>query len=282
MSINRQILLSVVVLLAALALFELTELDVAVQDLFYRRDGGGWLVNRGEPVGRAIFYTGPKVAIIVFGCVCGGVWAASYRRPALAEHRLFCIRMVVAIVAVSLAVAALKKATNVYTPAQAKRYGGKKPIVKVLTRKAPGAEGRPGEGWPVGHAAPGFALMMLYHALRRARWRWAGLAIGLGAGWAMGMYQVLKGAHYISHVLISMTLAWVLILLIVRLRFLGGGPGGYHGGCDPSQRGLRPQPRHQAPSSKTQTKAKAQDAKAPKELARPPVWVFGTSGFAFV
>jgi membrane-associated PAP2 superfamily phosphatase len=237
MSVNRQILLSLAVLLGLFALFELTELDVAVQDGFFRRDGGGWVVSREEPIGRAIFYTGAKVAIIVFGCVCAGIWAASYRRPALAEHRLFCMRMVVAIAAVSLAVAALKKATNVYTPAQAQRYGGKKPIVKVLTRNPPGFETRPGEGWPAGHAAPGFALMMLYHALRRPRWRWAGLAMGLGAGWAMGMYQVLKGAHYISHVLISMTLAWVLILLIARFGFVGGGPGGYHGGRRPPAAG---------------------------------------------
>ena len=44
------------------------------------------------------------------------------------------------------------------------------------------------------------------------RGRLRGLAIGLGAGTWMGVYQMLKGAHYLSHTLITALLMWLLFL----------------------------------------------------------------------
>lgn len=41
--------------------------------------------------------------------------------------------------------------------------------------------------------------------------------MGLSWGWAMGAYQMLKGAHYLSHILVTMLLAWIGFLLIQRL-----------------------------------------------------------------
>jgi membrane-associated PAP2 superfamily phosphatase len=46
--------------------------------------------------------------------------------------------------------------------------------------------------------------------------RWAGLALGLAAGWIVGIYQMLKGVHYLSHTIVTMFLAWMIILIVSR------------------------------------------------------------------
>jgi hypothetical protein len=33
-------------------------------------------------------------------------------------------------------------------------------------------------------------------------------------GWAMGFYQMLKGAHFLSHTFVTMSIAWIWILFI--------------------------------------------------------------------
>lgn len=44
-------------------------------------------------------------------------------------------------------------------------------------------------------------------------WRFAVLTFGLGLGWWMGGYQMLKGAHYLSHTVTTMLGAWLVVLL---------------------------------------------------------------------
>ncbi len=56
--------------------------------------------------------------------------------------------------------------------------------------------------------------MALYFMASRKRARMLGLAVGISAGWIMGLYQMLCGQHYLSHTIISMQIAWIIILLI--------------------------------------------------------------------
>ena len=54
--------------------------------------------------------------------------------------------------------------------------------------------------------------------LRRSRLgRWAGLSLALGLGWWMGGYQMLKGAHYLSHTVVTMLLAWIVLFALRRV-----------------------------------------------------------------
>jgi membrane-associated PAP2 superfamily phosphatase len=57
--------------------------------------------------------------------------------------------------------------------------------------------------------------MALYFVLTGGA-RWLGLACGLAAGWSVGIYQMLKGAHYLSHTVVTMIVAWLLILVASR------------------------------------------------------------------
>ena len=58
--------------------------------------------------------------------------------------------------------------------------------------------------------------MMLFFAFPR-RLRWFGLALGLAVGWWMGLYQMLRGQHFLSHTLFTMIGAWMIIVLIAAI-----------------------------------------------------------------
>jgi membrane-associated PAP2 superfamily phosphatase len=66
--------------------------------------------------------------------------------------------------------------------------------------------------------------MVLYFLLPERQRMW-GLALGLAAGWSLGTYQMLKGAHFLGHTVASMFFSWLVILGILQVeRFFTGSP----------------------------------------------------------
>jgi membrane-associated PAP2 superfamily phosphatase len=78
------------------------------------------------------------------------------------------------------------------------------------------ADGAGGRCFPSGHALAGFAffsLAFLWQPLQPRRAAWFALA-ALGAGLLFGAAQVLRGAHFVSHVLWSGWACWLLCGLV--------------------------------------------------------------------
>lgn len=211
----RQGLIAAGLLLACLVLFETTSLDLVVQDLLFDADTGSWLVDRDSPLPRFLLYDGPK-AVLGGWLVCV---ALSLVRPGWCptlspfdRRRAFYVLACVALIPGTVAL--LKASTNVYYPYKVERYGGRLPYRKAIHS----LRQRPGEprsrGWPAGHASGGFALLCLAFAARTRRGRRLGAAAGLTAGWVTGFYQMAKGAHYLSHTVVTLLLAWLLAALL--------------------------------------------------------------------
>lgn len=206
-------------LVAALALFEFTPLDLVVQDWCYDFAAGRWVVDGNEPVGRFWFYNGPKFGVILtgVGLIALGLGPARWR------VRLGFGRRAIGVAVLTLAtVPALvgfgKSTTNIFFPSEIRRYGGDVPYVRLFeAHPAQAGETRRGHGFPAGHASGGFALIALAGLRPERRWRLFGWALGLGAGWWMGGYQMLKGAHYLSHTVVTMVLAWIILLAWQRI-----------------------------------------------------------------
>ena len=220
MSGYKIILIHLGLLLGIICLFEFTDLDLVFQDHFYILEKHQWLVNKHALIPRLIFYTGIKVFIIALGALCFMGWVLSFRIKKVSGYRHFCMLMSLSLGIVPLSVSVLKDVSNVYTPSQIMRYGGDKPYLKVLEKNNQDNKSdkkSKGKGWPAGHASGGFSLMALYYAISKRKYRTMGLFIGLAVGWAMGFYQILKGAHFLSHTLVTMSIAWIWILLINRL-----------------------------------------------------------------
>ncbi|MBN1844163.1 MAG: phosphatase PAP2 family protein [Sedimentisphaerales bacterium] len=218
MSYTRQLILYLACLAGVIGLFEFTGADLAVQDCFYIQDLGCWIVDRHEPVLRLLFYTGPKAMLIALGAGCFAGWLWSRRDERLRRQGRQCLLLALSLAVVPLTISGLKSLSNVQTPNKTERYGGRHPYRHLLEAYPEGAApASRGRGWPAGHASGGFALMMLYFVFSRKSTRSLGLLMGLAAGWIMGLYQSLNGQHFLSHTMITMLIAWIVILSIHRL-----------------------------------------------------------------
>jgi len=172
-------------------------LDHWFQGFFW--DGKAWLIPHDHPLGDALAYRGPKALIIIWAVllILAAVFARRVRMRAL--FVLACLA-VVPVVATQL-----RAVTNMATPLELKTYGG---VCEPLLLFEPKPAGYPSHAFPAGHASGGFALMGLYWILGTRRWR--GLALGLGVGSWMGLYQIARGEHFLSHTLATAVLAWLL------------------------------------------------------------------------
>ncbi|RXK54458.1 phosphatase PAP2 family protein [Oleiharenicola lentus] len=210
---------AVLVLAVALACFELTGTDLWLQDRFYDPGTGRWLVDAADPLGRLVFYDGPKGLIILtaVALLVLALGPARWRERWRFGRRDLWVA-VLTLVSVPVLAGWGKDTTNTFCPSEIRRYGGDVPYVKVFERYPENDRpARRGRGFPAGHASGGFALLGLMWLRRSSAWRLGGLALGLGAGWWMGGYQMLKGAHFLSHTIVTMLLAWIVMLLWRRV-----------------------------------------------------------------
>lgn len=124
-----------------------------------------------------------------------------------------------ATVATLLAVPALKRLSATSCPWDVVDYGGAVPWVSHWAWTV--VDGGPGHCFPSGHAVTAFAFLVPALAGRRAHPRAArrALAAVLAAGFAFGAVQMLRGAHYLSHVLWS---GWLCAALAVAADTLLG------------------------------------------------------------
>jgi len=206
-------------LAAAFALFEFTGVDLAVQDLLFDSDTRRWLVDATNPLGRLVFYDGPKALIILtaVGVLTLALGPAAWRTRLGFARRDLWVALLTLVTVPSLAGLG-KSTTNTFCPSEIRRYGGDVPYVKVCEPyPADDLPARKGRCFPAGHASGGFALLGLMWLRRTRGWKLAGLAVGLGTGWWMGGYQMAKGAHYLSHTVVTMLLAWIVLLLWRRV-----------------------------------------------------------------
>jgi len=196
-------------LAAVLALFELTDLDLWLQDHFYNFETRRWVVDEKDPLGRLVFY----VWVFALTTLTLAAGPARWRdRFGLNRRGLWLGVLVIATVP---ALAGLgKKYTNIFCPSEIHRYGGDVAYAKLCEPYSDDDRPRRRGGcFPAGHASGGFALMGLLAVRGTRRWRNGILALGLGLGWWMAGYQMLKGAHYLSHTLTTMLVAWLVVCL---------------------------------------------------------------------
>ena len=200
-------------------LFELTHLDLWLQDHFYNFETHRWVVNEKEPVGRFFFYNGPKalVGIVALATLIFALGPARWRERFQFNRRGLWLAILVIATVPALAGWG-KEHTNIFCPSEIRRYGGDVAYAK-LCEAYPSDDRPPRRGgcFPAGHASGGFALLGLVAVRSTRRWRNGVIAVALGLGWWMGLYQMLKGAHYLSHTITTVLVAWIVVLIWQRV-----------------------------------------------------------------
>jgi MYXO-CTERM domain-containing protein len=136
--------------------------------------------------------------------------ARQYNRPLLVA--------LLSIIIVPAVVAELKTLTNVPCPRSIQAFNGDLPHVSVFDSWPEGTRPKDIQRcFPASHASGGFALMALVLLGHTRRQRLAIVSGTLAIGWIMGGYKMLVGDHFLSHTVVSMLLAWLIISLITAV-----------------------------------------------------------------
>lgn len=219
MSFCKQLLFCILLLGIILGVETYTNLDLYLQDRLFDFAKGEWMVNREEHRQLSMFfYMGIKNLVIITGLFCLLTFVLSFKYERLKPYRRGSILMFLSIVFVPLVVAGSKSLTNVYCPIQLKMYGGDKPFVRILQAYPEWYHQlKAGRCFPAGHATVGFSLMMAYFVFSSQRKKLIALCAAITIGWITGIYQMMRGEHFLSHTLFSMTASWMVIIIINKI-----------------------------------------------------------------
>lgn len=217
-TINRQIVLTVITLIFTVVFFDLTGLDIWVQDYFYNVATHHWIIDRDNQVLKFVFYSGIKKLFIVF--VLSLVVALVFFRKSewVKKYKKGLLVVCISAAAVTLTIGGLKTHTNVPCPKNIKHFGGTFPYVTILgTYPDYFQQTEKMECYPAGHAGGGFALLSLFFLFKRRRNKIIALVSVMALGWTIGLYKMLIGDHFLSHTVVSMLLAWLIVLIVTKV-----------------------------------------------------------------
>ncbi len=221
MTLRTQFVITFALLIAVVLVFDATALDVWVQNHFYDATAldkpalQRWMVYKYDKTSEFWFHRTAKVAVEIFGGLIFVFGVLGFFAKPLSPYRYRFLFLPCAMLMVALLVGGAKHFTNTYCPNQTVLYGGDKPYMRLLEPyPADFHPAKKGKCFPAGHATAGFGLMALYFMfIGRKIARRVGLAVGLGMGWTLGIFQMIRGEHFLSHTLFTMVASWLVILL---------------------------------------------------------------------
>ena len=212
------LLVTLTVLAGSLAFFQFTAVDLKLQDRLYDFTQQKWMVDKKDKWPRILFYTGPKVLIATLGgalllaTVVPARWLPAWAALPWPRRRVWAV--VACLAAIPIIIGIVKSRSDIDCPWALDRYGGLNPYHHLFDPLPAGLEPNCGKCFPAGHASGGFALMSLALLFDHRRARWIGIGVGMACGWIMGIYQLLNGAHFLSHTVATMLLAILLIQIV--------------------------------------------------------------------
>lgn len=190
--------------------------DLSISFAFF---DNGWPWHQNE-VFTWIFYKLPKVVpfLIALPLIIYMIKLVS-QGERLLQHDLGrrALYIVVAMALSAITVWWLKDTTGVPCPWDVVHFGGKANVTDPtfsLTHQH-------GRCWPSSHAGTGFVLFALYFALKD-RWPRVAIASGLFAlifGSVCGFARVMEGAHFVSHVVATGLIDWIICAALSALFF---------------------------------------------------------------
>lgn len=217
--IPRRWLIAPALLMAALVLLEGTNTDIATSRWFFDTATQTFPLRQTFLLETVLHYW-TKYVVILATCLLAAAYAYTYLVPALLRQRRQLLFLVLAMTLAPLAVTTLKEITDRPCPWDLVAFGGSTPYTKLFTaRRQPHA---PGLCFPAGHPATGFALMALFfvaHRERRRRLAAAALLVGVASGLVLGLGRIAQGAHFLSHVLWSGLVCWLVMVGLYALLF---------------------------------------------------------------
>ena len=199
--------------LGVFVVFEFTDLDRSVSDLFYAPADHAFPL-RHEWFFEVVLHQWAKYLLVLLASAVFGGFVMSFAIDALRPLRRQLLFVFLAMALGPLSVGWLRNVAHKQCPVDIDIYGGFARYERLLDAPAPDV--RTGRCWPSGHAAGGFSLFAFYFVWRR---RWPGraaaaLAMALLYGLLLGLGRVMQGSLFLSYALWSAIVVWFVVLII--------------------------------------------------------------------
>ena len=215
-NLNKQIIITFIVLVFTIILFGITNIDEILQDSFYSFSTNQWILDRELQPYKFLFYDGIKKFLIFIVGILLILSLLFWKTKLIQEYKKGILVVILSSIFIPLIVGGLKKCTNMPCPKHLVTYGGEYPKTQVWETYPDSFQmEKKVKCWPAGHASGGFALLSLFFLFKSRKNKILAITVALGVGWSMGTYKMLIGDHFLSHTVLTMIIAWFVILLIV-------------------------------------------------------------------
>ena len=208
---RNHLLLPLAAALAASVLLMVLHGDFWLADHLFALQGHAWKLKSHLVTETIIHVGGKRLSLVAWLLVlaaaigsCFGSRFVRWRRP------LAYLALTTGLA--SLLVSGLKATSGMDCPWDLLRYGGDRAFIGWFDWRP---ESMPaGRCFPAGHSSGGYAWVTLYFffLVARPRLRWVGLTLALVVGTTFGISQQLRGAHFLSHDMWTLTICWLTAL----------------------------------------------------------------------
>jgi lipid A 4'-phosphatase len=189
--------------------FNITDLDISLQHLFYNQEKGWILQNR--PLWNFLYkfgiYPGYFFALIALIMISLSYWSSKY-----IKYRKACILLVFTLIAGPGVIVngVLKDHAGRPRPREITEFGGTEKFLCVCQV----GDNNQAKSFPCGHCSMGFYMAVPYLFLRYRRrfLAWTFLIGGTTYGILMGIARMMAGGHFASDVLWSGGIVWLVAL----------------------------------------------------------------------
>ncbi|GAB6875094.1 phosphatase PAP2 family protein [Halomonas shantousis] len=199
-----------------IVLLDTFNVDFRVADQLYHLQHDSWSL-KDNFITQQLIHQGGRDLSAVLGVVTLAGIVLSHCRRELASWRRPMTYLFASAALSMLGVSFLKHTISMECPWDLARYGGSAPFIGLFEPRPPAMSDT--ACFPAGHASAGYAWIALYFffAATWARWRWAGLGVGLAMGLTFGVAQQLRGAHFLSHDLWTLMVCWTTSFALAHL-----------------------------------------------------------------
>jgi len=212
---TKQIAITAILIVFTVLLFHWTRLDLWLQDFFYNADSKQWIIDRDQKLPRLILYDGIKRFFVISILALIATVAVFKNNRIIKDYRQGLIIVLLSCLVVPLVVGGLKAITNTPCPNNITHFNGDYPYVGVLdSYPANFIQTEKQRCFPAAHASGGFALLSVFFLFKTRRNKIIATSLAMSTGWIIGFYKMLIGDHFLSHTIVSMLLAWLIILII--------------------------------------------------------------------
>jgi membrane-associated PAP2 superfamily phosphatase len=181
----------------------------------YEWEGSSWRLYKHWFTYDVIHHWGKRL-IHLLGFLLLALWSLSphfHTLRGLRKYRRSMLYLVLCLVLIPSVIARMKHFTHGPCPIDIINFGGSE--IYRHNFSYPFEPGGTGHCYPSGHAGAGFSLLALYFAayFHLSKKRLLFLVPGLLLGSVFAISQRVRGAHFLSHLTMSLFICWFLALL---------------------------------------------------------------------